>query len=375
MNHSPPETDPPLKADFASRLLVWYGQKGRALPWRKTRDPYRIWISEIMLQQTGVGTVIPYYAEFLARFPDLCALAAADLDEVIAAWSGLGYYSRARHLHAAAIIVRDRFGGRLPDDLDSLMALPGIGRSTAGAILAIAFHHKAPILDGNVRRILCRLFAVGEDPRCPTVEKKLWQWAEELLPEENPHDYTQAIMDLGATLCTPRHPACECCPVKSCCLAYRLGKTNELPVRRRGKSLPRRRESALVLFRQGHCLVQKRPYEGMLGGLWEFPNIEVGLDDKAKHTAEKLMASLGAKGKLQSRGKISHAYSHFHLDSEVFSAEVDPQCAEIRESFQAWIPVTKLVFLHLHGAHKKVLHLCQNRMIDERQADSFDRKH
>jgi A/G-specific adenine glycosylase len=357
MTNPPEKRGAPLPCDFADILLQWYGREGRDLPWRKTRDPYQIWISEIMLQQTGVGTVIPYYERFLERFPDLYALADAPLDDVIEKWAGLGYYSRARNIHAAAITIRDRFGGRLPSDLENLMALPGIGRSSAGAILSIAFNRKAPILDGNVRRILCRIFAVSEEPRSSAAEKKLWQWAEELAPEERPHDYSQAIMDLGATLCTPRNPACDRCPVANCCLAHKLGKAEDLPVRSRRKPLPQRREVALVLVRQGRYLVRQRPYSGMLGGLWEFPSLELEQDREAGEAAEKLLTRLGAEGKLHLRGKTRHVYSHFRLESEVFSAVVNSQAGVIRENAQSWVPVAEIGSLPLHGAHKKVLQL------------------
>jgi len=354
---SPAEKISPLHADFAERLLQWYGREGRNLPWRKTRDPYRIWISEIMLQQTGVETVIPYYEKFLDRFPDISSLANAHLDEVIALWSGLGYYSRARNLHAAAIMIRDRFEGHLPGNLESLLSLPGIGRSSAGAIRAIAFDQKAPILDGNVRRILIRIFAIEEDPRRPAVEKKLWQWAEELMSGEHPHDYSQAIMDLGATLCTPRKPACNRCPVASCCLARQLDKAEELPLRRQGKPLPQRHEVALILLKEGHFLVRKRPYGGMLGGLWEFPSLGLKENDRAGEAAGKLLANLGFKGALQIQGKTRHIYSHFRLESEIFCAEVECLSEKVCESGQAWIPMAEIAALPLHGAHKKVLRL------------------
>jgi A/G-specific adenine glycosylase len=360
MTISPGQKQSSLQDGFADLLLQWYGREGRDLPWRKTRDPYRIWVSEIMLQQTGVETVIPYYNRFLSRFPDLSTLADSHLDEVIAVWAGLGYYSRARNLHAAAVIIRDRFEGRLPDDFTGLMELPGIGRSTAGAILAIAFDRNAPILDGNVRRILCRVFAVGEDPRRPAVEKKLWQWSEELMSGERPHDYTQAIMDLGATLCTPRNPACGRCPVATCCRARLEGKEEEYPLRNRKKQLPLRREVALVLLRQERCLLRKRPYGGMLGGLWEFPGCKLEEKEKAKDIAERLMAELGAKGELRRQGKTSHVYSHFRLESEVFSSEIESTPEKVREDSQAWIPVGEITSLPLHGAHKKVLCLCED---------------
>ena len=217
------QTLPWSAKDMNRRLLTWYGRVGRDLPWRRTRDPYRIWLSEIMLQQTGVVAVIPYYERFLETFPSVAALAAAPLDQVLELWAGLGYYRRARFLHEAARRVMSEHGGRFPDQLAAIMALPGIGRSTAGAIVSIAFDRKGPILDGNVRRVLCRLLAIDGDPRSGKVEKQLWQLAETLTPEDRPHDYAQAIMDLGATICTPRRPDCAACPLSGLCQAFWQG--------------------------------------------------------------------------------------------------------------------------------------------------------
>ncbi len=269
------DKEPFAAGEVATRLLAWYGRCGRDLPWRRTRDPYRVWLSEIMLQQTGVATVIPYYQRFLQRFPDVAALAAATVDEVIELWAGLGYYSRARHLHAAARQVISELGGGFPDDLQGLTALPGIGRSTAGAILSIAFDKKAPILDGNVRRVLVRLYAIDQPPRVAAVEKILWRRAAELTPSESPHDYAQAIMDLGATVCVPRNPDCGACPLSALCRAYWLGLAAELPRRQVRKKVPLVRQVALLLERNGTYLVGKRPLQGMLAGLWEFPACEV----------------------------------------------------------------------------------------------------
>ena len=268
-------------ADVSRLLLPWYAQTGRDLPWRRTRDPYRIWLSEIMLQQTTVAAVIPRYERFLAAFPDVAALATAPVERVVEAWAGLGYYSRARNLHAAAHKVMSDHGGRFPADLAALQALPGIGRSTAGAILSIAFDLPAPILDGNVRRVLCRLFAWLDDPRGSAAERRLWEWAEALTPEQAPHDYAQAIMDLGATICVPRTPRCELCPLVGLCLARREGVERELPRKRVAKAVPTVIQAALVLHRKGRVLVRRRPLHGLLGGLWEFPTVAVAAGSPA----------------------------------------------------------------------------------------------
>lgn len=356
MNDKPPYA----AGEVATRLLAWYGRCGRDLPWRCTRDPYRVWLSEIMLQQTGVVTVIPYYQRFLQRFPDVAALAAATVDEVIELWAGLGYYSRARNLHAAARQVVSERGGRFPDDLQGLTALPGIGRSTAGAILSLAFDQKAPILDGNVRRVLIRLYAIDQPPRVAAVEKMLWRRAEELTPSERPHDYAQAIMDLGATVCTPRNPDCGACPLAVLCQAYWLGLAGELPRRQARKKVPLVSQVALLLERDGAYLVSKRPLRGMLAGLWEFPSCEVQGQQEPATAAAECLAELGLVGRLRQLGQVRHAYSHFRLEVAVFHGAVQGggQADRVAEGVpSAWLPPAELVDLALHGAHKKVLAL------------------
>lgn len=353
MNHNLPCD----ATEVALRLLAWYGRCGRDLPWRHSRDPYRIWLSEIMLQQTGVTTVIPYYQRFLRRFPDVQALAAASVDEVIELWAGLGYYSRARNLHAAARQVLALPDGRFPDNLQALQALPGIGRSTAGAILSIAFDQKAPILDGNVRRVLIRLYAVDQPPRAPSVEKWLWQRAEELTPEERPHDYAQAIMDLGATVCTPRNPVCSACPLAALCQARRLGMAASLPLPQPRKTVPIQHQLVLVLERDGEFLVSKRPLHGMLAGLWEFPCRSLENTRTAETVARKMLSDAGLQGDLRELGRLRHAYSHFRLELAVYLAVVEKgqRCGE--GDTGRWLPRDKLAELALHGAHKKVREL------------------
>src|SRR5690606_8097985 len=247
--------------DFARRLLAWFDRCGRHdLPWQRDRRPYAVWVSEIMLQQTQVATVIPYFERFVARFPDVEVLAEASLDDVLALWSGLGYYARARNLHRAAQLVVERYGGDLPDSLDELMALPGIGRSTAGAILAQAHGVRAPILDGNVKRVLARHAGIEGWPGEREVEQTLWAIADERTPSERVADYTQAIMDLGAMLCTRRRPACTVCPVVEDCRACRLGIQERLPSPRPKRERPRRRRMMLVVRdSQGRVLLERRP--------------------------------------------------------------------------------------------------------------------
>jgi A/G-specific adenine glycosylase len=348
------EAHPLPKVDVATRLLAWYGREGRELPWRGTRDPYRIWLSEIMLQQTGVATVIPYYERFLAAYPTVKALADARVEEVVELWAGLGYYSRARHLHAAARAVVERHGGVFPADLAALQALPGVGRSTAGAILSIAFDSPAPILDGNVRRVLCRLFALAEDPRRPAAERKLWAWAEALTPADRPHDYAQAIMDLGATLCTPKRPDCPPCPLAALCQARAQGRERELPLAGRKKAVPTALQVALLLEKNGRFLVRRRPLSGMLGGLWEFPTVAVAAGSTPEMAARRLLVELGFEAVLGEAGRVAHAYSHFRLDLRLFRGYFNDS-RRVSEGEARWVDAAELRELPLHGAHKKTL--------------------
>lgn len=350
-------TDPFDPAEISSRLLGWYGRAGRDLPWRRTRDPYRIWVSEIMLQQTGVVAVVPYYERFLASFPDVASLAAAPVEEVVEAWAGLGYYSRARNLHAAARRVVELHGGIFPADLHELQKLPGVGRSTAGAIVSIAFDRKGPILDGNVRRVLVRLYALEEDPRSSSAEKKLWKWADALTPDDRPHDYAQAIMDLGATLCTPRNPSCQRCPFEGLCRARTLGIQGELPRRRPGKKVPTVQQVALLLCRDGRFLVRRRPLAGMLGGLWEFPCISVAAGETPEESALSLARDLGGTGEPRSAGGIVHAYSHFRLDLRLFRTPAGPPTLVAEGEESRWLTPSDLAGFPLHGAHRKSLPL------------------
>ncbi|WP_240746363.1 A/G-specific adenine glycosylase [Trichloromonas acetexigens] len=353
-----PTSNPDLPFDpesVAPLLLDWYGREGRELPWRGTRDPYRVWLSEIMLQQTGVATVIPYYQRFLERFPTVLDLAAAELDAAIELWAGLGYYSRARNLHAAARKVTAEHGGRFPETLEALQALPGVGRSTAGAIRAIAFDRPGVILDGNVRRVLCRLLAVTDDPRATATEKELWRWAEALTPENRSHDYAQAIMDLGATLCTPRRPDCPRCPLAGLCRAKALGLEDELPRRAARKSVPTRMQVALLLERDGRFLVRQRPFSGMLGGLWEFPASDVAEGQLPLVVARRLLADLGLAGEPTEAGRVRHVYSHFKLDLRLYRAAVTDEFAVAEGVASRRLTAVELADLPLHGAHKKVL--------------------
>jgi len=292
--------------DFSRLLIEWQKHHGRhGLPWQQTRDPYAVWLSEIMLQQTQVASVIPYYQRFIARFPDIATLAAASQDEVLAHWSGLGYYARGRNLHHAAQLVAARHGGVFPSDPESVVALPGIGRSTAAAILAFSFGQRRAILDGNVKRVLARCFGIVGYPGAKAVENRLWQQAEALLPESGIETYTQALMDLGATLCT-RKPSCAACPLGSGCVAYNEKRVAELPTPKPRKPLPQKETAMLILLRQGEVYLEKRPPTGIWGGMWSLPEAPVLEAD-----ALALLGMAGREDKpLPER---QHTFTHFRL--------------------------------------------------------------
>ena len=300
-----------LPRQYAPALLQWFDANGRHdLPWQHPRTPYRVWLSEIMLQQTQVRVVIPYFERFVAALPDLPALAAAPQDDVLALWSGLGYYARARNLHAAAQRCVAEHGGDLPRDLDALTALPGIGRSTAAAILSQAWGDAHAILDGNVKRVLARVFGVDGWPGTPAVEKRLWALAESLVPDARLADYTQAQMDFGATLCTRHDPGCGDCPLQTSCVAHATGRVAELPTPKPGKALPERTATVLVLRdARGRALLQRRPPTGIWAALWslpEFADDAAALDWFDAHIEGDFDAG-------EALAVVPHTFSHYRL--------------------------------------------------------------
>lgn len=296
--------------DFSSRLVAWQKTHGRHdLPWQNTRDPYAIWISEIMLQQTQVAAVIGYYGRFMRRFPDIASLAAAEQEEVMQYWSGLGYYSRARNLHAAAQKIMDEHAGRFPDDFEAVQELPGIGRSTAAAIVSFAYHQRQTILDGNVKRVLARHFLVEGWPGSPQVEKQLWLLAEQLLPATDMVAYTQGLMDLGATLCTRSKPRCGVCPLQATCCAYVAQRTAELPQSRPRKAVPERHTTMLLLLHANEVMLEKRAGNGIWGGLWSLPEIAV---DEVPQVAALKRFSLETET-MTALPTLQHTFTHFKL--------------------------------------------------------------
>ncbi len=318
-----------VERSFSARLIDWYARHGRHdLPWQVARTPYRVWLSEIMLQQTQVATVIPYFERFITRYPEVRALAAAAPDEVLHLWSGLGYYSRARNLHRCAQLLVERHGGELPRELDALIALPGIGRSTAAAILAQAYDLPQAILDGNVKRVLARYHAIEGWPGAAMVEQQLWRLSEQHLPVARVRDYTQAIMDLGATLCTRSRPRCGDCPVASDCAGHLSARVADFPGARPKRVVPRRSTCFLIIENAaGQVLLERRPPSGIWGGLWCFPEVQ---DENA------LAARLAALGlhhaRIQQRlAVIAHSFTHFHLDIAPLRIAADAQACEVRD--------------------------------------------
>lgn len=310
-----------MASAFAQQLLIWYAAHQRALPWRGVNNPYAVWISEIMLQQTQVETVKPYFERWLRRFPTVHALATAPLQDVLALWEGLGYYSRARNLHRAAQKIVSEFNGQLPNTVTQLRTLPGIGPYTAGAIASIAFGLDVAVLDGNVKRVLARAFNYQGDVKTPRGEKELWPLAESLVPRGYAGDYNQALMDLGATICTPRNPTCLLCPVSPQCEALKLGVVAERPIRRARAAVPHHRLAVAVIRKRGRVLIAQRPAEALLGGLWMFPaaRVENG-EPPAPHLRRSLRAEYKLSVQVQATTQtISHAYTHFKVTAQVFN--------------------------------------------------------
>jgi A/G-specific adenine glycosylase len=307
---------------LAPALLAWFDQHGRHdLPWQQPRDPYRVWVSEIMLQQTQVSTVIPYFTRFMAAFPSVRALADAELDDVLHHWTGLGYYARARNLHRAAQHIRDAHDGRFPGEFEQVLALPGIGRSTAGAILAQALARRYPILDGNVKRVLTRLYAIDGWPGDKPVENTLWQIAEAHTPTQRIADYTQAIMDLGATVCRRSKPQCNACPLHSRCQAHTQQNVSAYPAKKPRKALPVRSTIMLMLYNEEQAiLLEQRPPAGIWGGLWSFPECPSDRDP-VQWSREQLQLHIRDT---QTLPTLRHTFSHFHLDITPLLARAVP---------------------------------------------------
>jgi A/G-specific adenine glycosylase len=348
---------------FAEAVTAWQRMYGRHdLPWQGSRDPYRIWVSEIMLQQTQVSAAIPYYERFMARFPDVATLAGAPEDAVLEHWSGLGYYARARNLHRAARWIVEQNAGRFPTSRAELAALPGVGRSTAAAIAAFAYGERAAILDGNVKRVLTRCFGISGWPGAPRVEAQLWALAERLLPATGIEAYTQGLMDLGSAVCTRAKPRCGACPLQSTCIALRDGLTGTLPAPRPRRALPQRETYMLVMMRRDAVMLEKRPPAGIWGGLWCFP--EADTEDAAAATAARFGLRID---RIERLGSIEHGFTHFRLRIHPLLAQVVPAPRLIAEGCGTWLSLSQAASAAVPAPVRRLLHTITQ------QDDAFSR--
>jgi len=341
------------KEKIQKQLLQWFKKNGRDLPWRKTRDPYAIWVSEIMLQQTQVSTVIPYYQKFLKAFPTIRYLAKADLSKVLKAWEGLGYYSRARNLHRTSRLVLNHFHGEIPDNLKDLRGLPGIGKYTAGAILSIAYNKETPILDGNVKRVLSRLFTISGNPVRGKTQDLLWHLSESLIPKGFASSFNQGLMDLGAMVCIPKDPQCLRCPLDRLCKGKASGDPEKYPSRIVKKKIPHIEAIGAVLHRDGKVLLNQRPPKGLLGGLWEFPNWKI--EDKRSlrsglrlrnHIKKEVGMNVQVKGSI---GTFKQTFTHFKLTLYTYYCQ-----AKGNGKKGKWIAIKKLGQLAMPRIHRRI---------------------
>lgn len=349
-------------------LLDWYAANARDLPWRRTREPYAIWVSEIMLQQTRVPTTIPYYERFLRRFPTVRHLARARLDTVLKLWEGLGYYSRARNLHQAAKEIVSRFNSQIPRSKDDLLTLPGIGRYTAGAVASIAFGQREPLVDGNVERVLCRLFRIRGNPKDAAIRKKIWSLAEALLPEEQAGQFNQALMDLGSEICTPRAPHCSDCPLRRLCEAEHHGEQDQLPTRIAARPLPSHIVVVAVIWRNGRILIDRRKPEGLLGGLWEFPGGKVQPGESRgtalqREVREELDIEIEVGREI---AVVDHAYTHFRVRIHAFEcALVEGEPRRIACDDLKWVRLADLHRYAFPAANKQIIETFRARRMEQ----------
>jgi len=309
-----------LDSNIQRRLSDWFESNARDLPWRRSRDPYVIWVSEIMLQQTQVETVIPYFEAFIRRFPNVGSLARARLDTVLKLWEGMGYYARARNMHIAARNILSGFSGRFPQRTEALQSLAGIGKYTAGAIASIAFGQDEPAVDGNATRVLCRVFRIRQHPKAARTQKRLWSIAKQLVPAQRAGTFNQALMELGATVCTPRNPDCMACPLAALCKAHAAGQQEKLPLRSAPKAMPKKTFAVAVIEVRGNILISKRVPKGLLGGLWEFPGVEIGRGQTPQAKLKRRIRDhFNIKIELQGPTMVfRQAYSHFVAEFHVY---------------------------------------------------------
>jgi len=344
---------------FSKEVIDWQKQHGRhALPWQNTRDAYRVWLSEIMLQQTQVAAVIPYYQRFLQTFPTVELLAAAPSEEVMAHWSGLGYYSRARNLHKCAQAIVAQHGGVFPSDPVVLEELPGIGRSTAAAIAAFSYGTRAAILDGNVKRVFARVFGVERYPGEKAIENEMWLRAVALLPATGVEAYTQGLMDLGATLCTRNRPSCNRCPLAQRCVAYATGRTNELPIRKPKKAVPEKSTAMLVIIDDDQILLEQRPDKGIWGGLLSLPEMDAALEPGNADfdmALTRATAAFGVPDSVEKLTEFSHTFTHFKLHITPYRINLSGRLQIAGQTTHNWYPLHRMAVAPLPAPIKKLL--------------------
>ncbi len=337
-----------MSRKLSTLLLAWYARNSRSLPWRGDPDPYKIWVSEIMAQQTRIQTVIPYYLRWIRTFPSIKALARANEQDILKNWEGLGYYTRARNIHKAARVVMEKYAGHLPEESNLLRELPGIGPYSAAAIASHAFGKNEAALDGNIRRVLARVFNVSLQVGTPEFEKKLNHLAQVNLPKGKAGDYNQALMDLGSSICLPRNPTCSICPLKSLCIAQKEGIQNSLPVRKKATSLPTVIVTAAIILNHGKTLITQRPSHGLLGGMWEFPGGKLEPSETLEDCLQReIKEELGTKIIIQEPfGVFNHSYSHFHVELHAYTCKLNgnkPKPLQVK-SFQWVKPVDLQTF-------------------------------
>ena len=351
---------PPASSKLSSLILKWFDKNKRKLPWRINKDPYAIWISEIMLQQTQVDTVIPFYTRWMQSFPDINTLAHASPDAVLKHWEGLGYYSRARNLHKAARILLQNHKGIFPDDFQTVLSLPGIGRYTSGAILSIAFDQKHPVLDGNVIRVFARLFMINDPVNSPKIQKTLWEKAEELLPSKRTGDYNQSLMELGALLCTPKNPQCPLCPLQKICLAEKEDKQALLPLKTNRTKIEKIRTVIALLRKNNKIFIQKRKAEGFLGGLWEFPGGKIEKQETAEAALQReIKEELGISIAISHPyPALRHAYTRFQVTLFPFDCkQLSGRIKLTSATEHKWVRPEELSSFAFPAANKKLIEI------------------
>jgi A/G-specific adenine glycosylase len=347
------------KREIAKQLLHWFNKNMRPLPWRIKRDWYKVWISEVMLQQTQVKQVLPYYHRFLKKFPNVYKLAQASEQEILKIWEGLGYYSRVRNLHRTAKIIVDQYEGEIPREKNELIKLPGFGPYITNAMLSIAFKECVPVVDGNVLRVISRLFTIVDDIRENNTKKKIYYYMKEIIDLNSPADFNEAVMELGATLCTPENPLCAHCPVSDYCQAFKKDHVDRLPFKSKAKSKPHIGAHSFVIRKDQKYLLAKRPQNGLLAGLWEFPTYNLKKDPYEENaTPDMLIRKLGISGEfIKSLNEIRHSYTHFklYLTPHLYYYTGNNSNITFYEQLK-WLTVDSIKHLPVHGVMQKTLH-------------------